>query len=158
VLERDASLACFEAVTNHVAADEVDGYLVYRRLPSALNLYRTLGIYQRDLETFDEQPVLENRHFGNGCLNCHTFSRTDRTHGAAHPGGGGREPDGCSSGRTRSPRWPGRRAIFPGIRVGRLLAFSANKLSLFFHTTAKPATCSTRTPTSASTAWTRTPS
>ena len=32
-----------------------------------------MGIYQRNLENFDESVVLENGYFRRGCLNCHTF-------------------------------------------------------------------------------------
>jgi len=125
----------FEAVTNHVAEEEIDRYLVYRRLRPLYNFYRTLGIYERDLETFEERPVLENTGFGRGCLNCHTFL--------------GNQPDPMAL-NIRSPqsghpllvvrsnqvahvaKTAGYLAWHPG---GRLLTFSANKLSLFFHTT-----------------------
>jgi hypothetical protein len=36
-----------------------------------------MGIYQRNLENFDEKPILENKSFGYGCLNCHSFSNND---------------------------------------------------------------------------------
>ena len=33
-----------------------------------------MGIYERDLSTFDERPLIENTQF-EGCVNCHSFNR-----------------------------------------------------------------------------------
>lgn len=137
VLGRDGEWQAFETVTNHVVADVVDGYLVYRRLRPLYNLYRTLGIYQRDLATFDEQPVLENRRFGHGCLNCHTFLNHQPEPMALHIRGA---PDGNpmllvqSNEVSQVAKTAGYLSWHPS---GRLLVFSANKLSLFYHTTAE---------------------
>jgi hypothetical protein len=63
------SYAPFE---NRVAEEEIDPYLVYRRLRPLYTSYRYMGIYQRHLETFDEQPLVRSITFGHGCVNCHT--------------------------------------------------------------------------------------
>lgn len=63
----------FETIENEVAAEEIDRHLVYRLLGASFFLYGKLGIYQRNLETYDERPVLRNSSFHNGCVNCHTF-------------------------------------------------------------------------------------
>lgn len=34
-----------------------------------------MGIYQRDLTTYEQTPIAENRNFGKQCINCHTFNR-----------------------------------------------------------------------------------
>ncbi len=61
----------FTAVTNRIAADPIDPVLIYRKIHPAHNTWSRMGIYQRNLETFDETPVLENRRFANDCCHCH---------------------------------------------------------------------------------------
>ncbi len=134
VLSREGQWLAFQAVTNRVAPDELDGHLVYRRLLPLYNIYRTMGIYQRDLETFKETPVLENTRFGRGCLNCHTFLQHSPDRMALHI----RSQDSgnpmlliASNQVATVAKTSGYMSWHPS---GRLLAASANKLSLFFHT------------------------
>ena len=56
-----------------VAREEIDSHLVYRLLGPVCNMYRNMGIYQRNLENYDESPILTNDSFG-GCVNCHSFA------------------------------------------------------------------------------------
>jgi len=69
----------FETLRNHIAQEDIDGFLVYRKIHPAHSAWRDIGIYQRDLSGFDESCVLSNDSFAQGCLNCHTFcaNRTD---------------------------------------------------------------------------------
>ena len=124
----------FQTVTNLIAREEIDGHLVYRLLKPLYNAYIHLGIYQRDLQTFEQRPVLENQKFGGGCLNCHTFLNHNpgtfavniRTSSKLNP-----MLLVNSNGVARVDKTMGYLAWHPS---GRLIAFSANKLSLFFHT------------------------
>ena len=56
-----------------VAQDEIDPYLTYRLLDPLYNVYMHLGIYQLNLETSEESPVISSDAIGKGCINCHTF-------------------------------------------------------------------------------------
>lgn len=60
-----------------VAEEPVDAYLTYRLIEPGYELYRQLGIYQRNLTTFDVHTVYENNrkyHANeNHCINCHNF-------------------------------------------------------------------------------------
>ena len=69
----------FDAFPMTVANEDIDGYLAYRRIHPAHSAWRDMGIYQRDLRTFEESPILTNDYFRGGCVNCHTFcnNRTD---------------------------------------------------------------------------------
>lgn len=58
----------------YVAADEVDPYLVYRLIEPGYELWNRMGIYQRDLTSFQETPILTNDLTGYNCMNCHTFN------------------------------------------------------------------------------------
>ena len=124
----------FQTVTNHVAPEEIEGHLSYRLLKPLYNLYVNIGIYQRDLHTFEERPILENHRFNRGCVNCHTplnrspenFALNIRTGDKLNPMLLVR-----SNQIARVDKTLGYLAWHPS---GRLLAFSANKLSMFAHT------------------------
>ena len=124
----------FQTITNHVAPEEIDGHLSYRLLKPLYNIYVNLGIYQRDLHTFEERPILENHRFNGGCLNCHTplnrspenFALNIRTGDKLNPMLLVR-----SNQVARVDKTLGYLSWHPS---GRLLAFSANKLSMFSHT------------------------
>jgi len=65
----------FEPVENAVAQENIDSHLAYRLLGSVCNMYNRIGIYQRNLETYEETPVVVNER--GGCINCHSFSNND---------------------------------------------------------------------------------
>ena len=75
-----ASWNRFGTITNVIANENIDPYLVYRRIPPVFAAWRHMGIYQRDLRGFAESLILNDGYFGDGCLNCHTFcnNRTDK--------------------------------------------------------------------------------
>ncbi len=54
-----------------------DWGLTYRRIAPGYEVYGKLGIYQRNLNNFDEMPILENTVAPGACLNCHTANKTN---------------------------------------------------------------------------------
>lgn len=56
-----------------VARDSIDPYLVYRKIAPGYRMWGEMGIYQRNLETFQEEEFLSNRLMNNNCMNCHSF-------------------------------------------------------------------------------------
>jgi hypothetical protein len=76
---RDAPWKRFETISNTIAPEDIDGYLVYRRIRPGHATWRDMGIYQRDLRRFDEKAILTNEYLRDWCLNCHSFCnhRTD---------------------------------------------------------------------------------
>lgn len=60
-----------------VAEEPIDAFVSYRLIEPGYELYRQLGIYQRNLTTFDEVPIYENnREYSdkdNHCINCHNY-------------------------------------------------------------------------------------
>jgi hypothetical protein len=125
----------FATITNHIASDPIDTHLVYRLLKPIYNNYVDVGIYQRDLESFKQTPLLRNEKVEKKCLNCHTFLNHKTEQFALHTRGftNGFQPMllGRSNTVSRVDKTMGYLAWHPN---GNLLAFSANKLSLFFHT------------------------
>lgn len=63
----------YQPFTIQIANEPVDSYLVYRLIEPGYEMWNRMGIYQRNLETYDESAILENRMTGNNCMNCHSF-------------------------------------------------------------------------------------
>ena len=43
-----------------------------------------MGIYERDLSTFNEKPIIENTLVPGMCVNCHAFNQADPTNMSLH--------------------------------------------------------------------------
>jgi hypothetical protein len=71
--KRDGKWWSFKPFRMHVAEEEVDPYLAYRLIPPEYAMWRPMGIYQRNLETFEQSPIMENKITDEGCMNCHSF-------------------------------------------------------------------------------------
>lgn len=80
------------AYTISVAEEPIDRYLSYRLIEPSYELYRQLGIYQRDLSNFNEYPIYENNRTydrkDNHCVNCHTYQKYNSNRMLMHVRGG----------------------------------------------------------------------
>lgn len=67
----------------NIAEEPIDRYLSYRLIEPSYELYRMLGLYQRDLSTFEQTAIYENnRQYQkeeNHCVNCHTYQNWGST-------------------------------------------------------------------------------
>lgn len=128
----------FAPFENIISADTIDSYLAYRILDPAFSLWVRMGIYQRNLETYDESPVLVNRITDGNCMNCHNFLRNNPDNMMMHLRGG--------AGSGTLINWNGelrkvdtttpfnRAGAYPSWHPGgEMIAFSVNKLTMFFH-------------------------
>lgn len=62
----------------HVSSEPLNEWgLTYRRIAPGYEVYSKMGIYQRDLSTFDEFAIIENTLTQGQCYNCHTANRTN---------------------------------------------------------------------------------
>lgn len=57
----------------YVSRDRIDPYLSYRLIPPGYQGWDKLGIYERNLENYHEDAIIENSSTGGNCLNCHTY-------------------------------------------------------------------------------------
>lgn len=57
----------------HVVSEPVDPYLAYRLIEPGYALWNEMGIYQRQMESFTQHTVIENKMTGGNCMNCHSF-------------------------------------------------------------------------------------
>jgi Tol biopolymer transport system component len=60
-----------------VSEDEIDSHLAYRIINVGYILWKKLGLYQRDLTSFRETPIMLNRNTNGNCMNCHSFRQND---------------------------------------------------------------------------------
>jgi hypothetical protein len=138
----------FAPIVNTIAEEEIDPYLVYREMPVYNLVWTDMGIYQRDLRSFDQETILRNEGFDKGCCNCHTFlnNRPDRmlmnvrrssTAGPDAPKGGmvivrdGVVEHVVDTKTEFNPIPAIYLAWHPG---GKVIAFSFNKVLQRFHT------------------------
>jgi len=138
----DGSWRRFAPVSVSVAPEPIDRYVVYRRINVLYQPYVKMGLYQRDLESFAESCIIDNKSFDYGCVNCHTFfnNHSDRViihvrSGRVDYGAGMLLLEG---GRVRkidartefTPRPAGFISWHPS---GKLAAFSINAVRQSFH-------------------------
>jgi len=70
----------FKTTENTIAEEEIDRYVVYRKMEALYTKHQAIGIYQRDLTNFSEKPIVRGKGFrrpfdtsSGGCVNCHSF-------------------------------------------------------------------------------------
>ncbi|OHB80178.1 MAG: hypothetical protein A2Z25_02350 [Planctomycetes bacterium RBG_16_55_9] len=126
----------FQTFTCKIASEEIDSFLVYRKIQPGHGTWRDMGIYQRSLTTFNESVVLNNGYFKHGCVNCHAFcgNRTEKMLIGIRSSDYGSsalllEGDEARKIGTKL----GYTAWHPS---GRLAAFSVNNVRQFFHSAA----------------------
>lgn len=61
----------------HISEDSIDNVIAYRLIPPGYAMWNRMGIYQRNLETFEERNIYDNRHGKGNCVNCHSFCQGD---------------------------------------------------------------------------------
>ncbi|MGI6222253.1 MAG: TolB family protein [Prevotella sp.] len=77
-VERDGKWTQYKDFTMNVSPYALDEFgLTYRKIAPGYEVYSKMGIYQRNLSNFDEDPILENAAVPGACLNCHTSNRTN---------------------------------------------------------------------------------
>lgn len=75
--EKNGAWIKYKAMTLCVAPETIDPYVSYRLIEPGYEVYRQLGLYQRNLTDFNVKTIYENnRSFetnGNHCVNCHNY-------------------------------------------------------------------------------------
>ena len=121
----------------NVAEDEIDPWVAYRLIEPGYIGWRQLGIYQRNLSSFEEVPIVTNRESNTTCLNCHHFPSHSSESMLFHARGAGggtilydggvlKKIDFKSIGQGKSATYP---AWHPD---GRFIAFSSNTTHQIF--------------------------
>jgi hypothetical protein len=61
----------------YVKSEPIDPYLVYRLIAPGYESWSEMGIYQRDLTSFNESTIIDNRLLPGNCMNCHSFNQNN---------------------------------------------------------------------------------
>ena len=77
-IERDGHWAQYDDFEVFVSNDRLDEWgLTYRRIKPGYEVGGDIGIYQRELSTFDEYAILTETVVPGRCFNCHTANHTN---------------------------------------------------------------------------------
>lgn len=124
----------FSPVINSIANEDIDRFLVYRKIYPAYSAWGRMGIYQRDLYNYDESVVLDNDYFEGGCLNCHSFcaKNPDKMLICIRSSKYTSSTVLVEEGRSYKV---GTKFGYPSWHPsGRLATYSINQVNMFFHT------------------------
>lgn len=59
--------------TWQVAPEKIDGYLSYRLIEPGYEVWNTIQLRERNIETFDEKVIADNNLVDGNCMNCHIY-------------------------------------------------------------------------------------
>jgi dipeptidyl aminopeptidase/acylaminoacyl peptidase len=97
-----------------------------------------MGIYERNLSSFDERPLIENTQF-EGCVNCHSFNRGNPANMSLHirgPHGAtllSKDDGSITAYNTKTDQTLGF-CVYPYWHPsGKYIAYSTNSTSQLFH-------------------------
>lgn len=77
-IEQNGEWKQFKDFKIYVSKYRLDDYgLTYRRIPPGYEVGGNIGIYQRDLHSFDELAIVTEAAAPGNCMNCHTANRAN---------------------------------------------------------------------------------
>ncbi len=60
-----------------VVPEPADPYIAYRLIEPGYEIWSRMGLYQRNLESYKQTPIMENKLTKGNCMNCHSFCMQD---------------------------------------------------------------------------------
>lgn len=130
----------YKDFTIHVSPYALDEWgLTYRRIAPGYEVFSHMGIYQRDLSSFDEYEIISNTRIPGQCVNCHTSNRTDPAQFVFHVRGDHGatmiQRDGQREWLKAKNDLLGGSMVYPYWHpTGKYCAFSTNQTRQSFHT------------------------
>ena len=129
----------YDAIRFLIAEEPIDPYIAYRLIEPGYTIWNRMGLYQRNLENFDETPIMLNTLTDNNCINCHSFCKNDPETmlfhiRKLHAGTILVKNEEIVKINLRTPEMPSA-AVYPRWHPeGRYIAFSTNVTQQRFHT------------------------
>ena len=132
----------YPTVRNCIDSSRIDGYITYRLIEPSYVVWKSMGLYERNLTNFDERPLLHSPlTTDNQCMNCHTPQNNDggnryMFHIRGKSGGGTIIADGDKieklNLKTDKVISGG---VYPAFHpIKKEIAFSVNDIGQLFHT------------------------
>lgn len=114
-----------------VSKDSIDPWIACRLVPPGFELWNRMGIYQRNLESFNQKTIIKNSQNNKGCVNCHSFCDYNPQNWLFHARGEGGSTIITVNGKTRKlpieQLGPKKSATYPYWHPsGNFVAFSSN--------------------------------
>lgn len=140
VCRKEGQNVAYRPYSLSVAEEPIDRYVAYRLIEPGYEVWNQMGIYQRDLESFEQTPIIENKITENNCVNCHSFCNRNPEqyvfHMRASLGGTVlKEGDGLEFLDTKTKQTLSSFTYPYWHPSGRFIAFSINKTTQGFHPT-----------------------
>lgn len=137
-LKKNDSWIKLKRFVNPIVSDSIDSYLVYRFINPANILWHSMGIHQRNTETFEVSSIMENSITDQNCMHCHSFSANSPENFMLHMRG---KPGGTLIYTKGEMKFVDTRTEYTISAGGypawhpdsRYIAFSTNKISQRFH-------------------------
>lgn len=123
----------------HVPHETIDPYIAYRMIEPGYETWKKMGIYQRNLENYDQSPIYENSLSENNCVNCHSFCMQDPSKMLFHLRDGFSGTMLIQDGKIEKLNTKTKQTLssltYPSWDPsGRFVAFSVNEIRQDFHT------------------------
>ncbi len=137
--KNDGQWTGYRPFTIHVSNEPLNDWgVTYRRIAPSYEVYSHMGLYQRELSTFEETAFLENRTLKNSCMNCHTPNRTNPDQYTFHIRGEHAATAIVKNGKidmlkASNDTLGGTMVYASWHPQGRYCAFSTNKTQQMFH-------------------------
>ncbi len=137
-VRRDGKWLSYSPFKVNVSEYEADPYVAYRLIAPGYGLWNKMGLYQRNITSFKQTPIYENRLTDNNCVNCHSFRMQDPSRMVFHmraANGGTVYMDGSHVEKlnTKTDKTISN-LVYPYWHPeGRYIAFSVNKTFQSFH-------------------------
>lgn len=132
----------YSPFTLNIANDSIDSYIVYRLIEPGYETWNEMGIYQRNLEDFEQSAIITNKMTAYGCMNCHSFCKNSPEKMLFHMRSDYGGTYIVSNNRvkklnTKTPQTISA-LVYPSWHPsGNYIAFSVNNTKQMFHTTDK---------------------
>ncbi len=121
-----------------VAVDSIDPYLAYRLIEPGYELGKRMGLFQRDLSSFQEKAFVDPKLTEGSCVNCHAFCNYSPKHFMFHSRWANSGTIIVEPNHIRKVNTKTNAVISPGAYrmwhpSGKYIAFSNNQTHQAFH-------------------------
>lgn len=136
---KDGTWRRFAPFTMHVSDKPLKDYgVAYRKIAPGYQTYSKIGLYQRELASFKETPILEETAVEGQCMNCHYSNRGRADQFTFHIRGkkGGtimKKGERLAYLNTKTPETNGNATYGYWHPDGRYIAYSVNKIVQNFY-------------------------